>query len=411
MAISIAESIHIGLTDILTRKVRSIVTIVGIILGVMSIMVVLAIVNGMSKSTLSWMQERGGTNKVEVHRNWQWDFRKGGKDYFTLNEIEYIQSLFPEVKAFSPTVRENQIEIKVEDIVYNSDVYGVMPDMVISDEWTTSQGRFINDLDVNESSNIAILGSTVATELFASQNPLGRYISIGGQKLMVVGIMTEKYLKPQGGEQAFSENSLEYMNNRVFVPLSTMLHKISPSQNIGSFEIKTFSPEQAKTISTKLESVVLNLRQGKEIFSVTSMEEQIAAMKQNSMIFTAIFVMIAVISLLVGGIVIMNIMLASIKERTREIGVRLAIGARRMDIFLQFLVQTLLITAMGGILGIIIGFSILDMVGNYLQIAVLASVQMIWISLAVSVGVGLIFGIAPAVRASNLDPVIALRED
>jgi putative ABC transport system permease protein len=190
-----------------------------------------------------------------------------------------------------------------------------------------------------------------------------------------------------------------------------MLHKISPSQNIGSFEIKTFSPEQAKALRPKLENVVLNLRQGKEIFSVTSMEEQMAAMKQNSMIFTAIFVMIAVISLLVGGIVIMNIMLASIKERTREIGVRLAIGARRMDIFLQFLVQTLLITAMGGILGIVIGFSILDLVGNYLQIAVLASVQMIWISLAVSVGVGLIFGIAPAVRASNLDPVIALRED
>ena len=107
----------------------------------------------------------------------------------------------------------------------------------------------------------------------------------------------------------------------------------------------------------------------------------------------------------------MNIMLASIKERTREIGVRLAIGARRMDIFLQFLVQTLLITAMGGIFGIIIGYSILDFVGKYLQITVMASMQMIWVSLAVSVGVGLIFGIAPAVRASNLDPVMALRED
>ncbi|PKN77558.1 MAG: hypothetical protein CVU48_11220, partial [Candidatus Cloacimonetes bacterium HGW-Cloacimonetes-1] len=199
MAISIAESIHIGLTDILTRKVRSIVTIVGIILGVMSIMVVLAIVNGMSKSTLNWMQERGGTNKVEVHRNWQWDFRKGGKNYFTLNEIAYIRSLFPEVKAFSPTVRDNQLDIRVADIVYNSDVYGVLPDMVVSDEWTTSKGRFINDLDIEQNNNIVILGSTVATELFASQNPLGQYIAIGSHKLMVVGIMTEKYLKPQGG--------------------------------------------------------------------------------------------------------------------------------------------------------------------------------------------------------------------
>ncbi|HNQ44167.1 MAG TPA: FtsX-like permease family protein, partial [Candidatus Cloacimonadota bacterium] len=108
---------------------------------------------------------------------------------------------------------------------------------------------------------------------------------------------------------------------------------------------------------------------------------------------------------------IMNIMLASIKERTREIGVRLAIGARRLDIFLQFMVQTVLITTLGGILGIALGYGIIGVVGDYLQISVLATIQMVWIALLVSVGVGLIFGIAPAVRAGRLDPVIALREE
>jgi putative ABC transport system permease protein len=107
----------------------------------------------------------------------------------------------------------------------------------------------------------------------------------------------------------------------------------------------------------------------------------------------------------------MNIMLASIRERTREIGVRIAVGARRRDIFIQFLVQTVLITALGGILGILLGFAILDKVGSYLQIKVLASVQMIWVALLVSIGVGLIFGVGPAVRAARLDPVIALREE
>ena len=107
----------------------------------------------------------------------------------------------------------------------------------------------------------------------------------------------------------------------------------------------------------------------------------------------------------------MNIMLASIRERTREIGVRIAVGARRRDIFIQFLVQTILITALGGVLGILLGFAILKQVGNYLQIEVVASVQMIWVSLLVSIGVGLIFGVVPAVRAARLDPVVALREE
>jgi len=134
-------------------------------------------------------------------------------------------------------------------------------------------------------------------------------------------------------------------------------------------------------------------------------------MQANAKIMEAIFFLIAVISLLVGGIVIMNIMLASIRERTREIGVRIAVGARRRDIFIQFLVQTILITALGGVLGILLGFAILKQVGNYLQIEVVASVQMIWVSLLVSIGVGLIFGVVPAVRAARLDPVVALREE
>jgi putative ABC transport system permease protein len=121
--------------------------------------------------------------------------------------------------------------------------------------------------------------------------------------------------------------------------------------------------------------------------------------------------MIGMISLLVGGIVIMNIMLASIKERTREIGVRLAIGARRTDIFVQFMVQTVLITGLGGVFGIILGYLILDLVSGYLGLPMLAGPQLILVSLLVSVGVGLIFGIAPAVKASNLDPVMALRDE
>ncbi len=411
MAISLSESLQIGFADIVTRKVRNIVTVIGIILGVMSIMVVLAIVNGMNQMTLRWMQERGGLSKIEVERNWNWDRRMGGQGYFTINEIRYIRDLIPEAEAFNATLAVYQVSLKNDDKEYFGHVLGVMPDMRIVEDWDVDRGRFLNRFDIDQNNNVIVLGSTVAKELFASRNPIGEYVSVMGQKLLVIGIMERKFFEQMGGSKTWGDNAMEYLNERAFVPISTFKYKISPGQVIYSFDVKAKSPSEATALRKKIDNIILNLRQGKQIFSVNSAEEQLLEMKQNSMMFTAIFIMIAVISLLVGGIVIMNIMLASVKERTREIGVRLAIGARRFDIFLQFLVQTVLITSLGGVFGIIAGYSVLSLVSKFLGISVIASVQMIWIALAVSIGVGLLFGIMPAVRASNLDPVIALRED
>ena len=429
MAISLGESLHIGFADIWTRKVRSIVTIIGIILGVMSIMVVLAIINGMNKSTMDWMQARGGLNKIDVQRNWQYDFSKGGKAEFTLKEIAYIQSQIPEAEAFNPKVSDYGLELAKGELTYPAQIQGVVPDMTIVDEWDVSKGRFIKELDIQQYNDVIVLGSTVASTLFGSRNPLGKQILLKGQvstqgqgnargmrslkaqTLTVIGVMDEKIIKAQGGQAAFGDNPLEYMNRRAFIPLSTMIYKVNPTLAITNLEIRAKNPESAVDLRQKVENIVLNLKGGKRLFRVVSAQEQMQQMKQSSMIFTAIFILIAVISLLVGGIVIMNIMLASIKERTREIGVRLAIGARRRDIFIQFLVQTVMITGLGGVFGIALGYSILDVVAGFLDIKVAASLQMIWVSLMVSVGVGLIFGIMPAVRASNLDPVIALREE
>ncbi|MFO8145321.1 MAG: ABC transporter permease [Candidatus Syntrophosphaera sp.] len=411
MAISLSESLTVGLSDILTRKVRSIVTVIGIILGVMSIMVVLAIVNGMNKSTMDWMSERGGLTKITVHRNWAYDFSKGGEATFTQREVNSIRSLVPEAAAINAEIQLRPQEMTYGDAGYVCSVLGVYPDMVKVEDWDVEEGRFISNLDIENHTNVVALGSTTAKNLFFSRDPLGQYVTFAGQRLLVIGVMERKYMQSQGGGSAFTDNPLEYMNQRAFVPLSTLTSKIDPIQKIGSLELEAKSPEEAKALRRKLEDIILNLKQGKKIFTVSSAQEQMEQMQQNTMIFTAIFFLIAVISLLVGGIVIMNIMLASIKERTREIGVRIAIGARRRDIFLQFLVQTILITALGGVLGIILGYAILGAVGSYLQIQVIASVQMIWVALLVSVGVGLIFGIAPAMRASKLNPVDALREE
>lgn len=409
MAISLRDSIENGFADIWTRKIRSIVTVIGIILGVMSIMVVLAIVNGMNASTMQWMNERGGLNKIEVHRNWGIDRSQWYKSYFTMNELKLIRSMIPEAKAFNPTLDEHQIKIGRGELYYTSDLMGVLPDLTIVEEWKVANGRFLNDYDVNNNNNVIVLGSTIKDELFANRNAIGEYVTLNGQSMMVIGIMEKKEWKQ--GSQASTENVLEYMNKRAFIPITTMLHKVSPELKIDQFDVKTYNPSQAVALRVKLNNIILNLRNGDKVFEVSSAKEEMDQMKKNSMIFTVIFVLIAVISLLVGGIVIMNIMLASIQERTREIGVRLAIGARRIDIFVQFLVQTILITTLGGVIGIILGYAILDAVAGYLKMEVIASVQMIWTALIVSIGVGLVFGITPAIKASNLNPVNALRNE
>lgn len=392
------------------RKVRSLVTVLGIVLGVMSIMVVLAILNGMNKSTMEWMQERGGLNKVEIQRNWNYDFRQGGDASFSLNDLQKIKAMIPEARAFNPLISQWNSVARFQDKSYVAESYGAMPDMLVVENWQAAKGRFISDIDIRENANVIVLGSTAAKEIFGHKNPIGQSLMMGSNMLTVIGVLQEKAWNNPGGG-SFGGNAMEYLNRRMFVPLSTMMYKIQPGSRISSVDILAENPEAALKLQKKLEGIVLNITRGKRMFRVASAQEDMQQMKKSSGIFSAIFIQIGVISLLVGGIVIMNIMLASIKERTREIGVRLAIGARRFDIFIQFMVQTILITGLGGIFGIALGFSILGVVSGYLQIPMQASPNMIYTALAVSIGVGLVFGIAPAVKASKLDPVVALREE
>jgi putative ABC transport system permease protein len=410
MAISLKESLSVGIADIMMRKVRSVVTILGIVLGVMCIMVVLAIVNGMNASTLSWMEERGGANKIEIERNWNYDFSKGGYASLSLAEVNRMRELIPEAKAVNPQISLWDSKLSFRGYNYNGSVFGVLPDFQIAENWVPERGRFISNLDVREAANIIVIGSAVARDLFGSADPMGKSVNMNGVMLSVVGIMEEKvWMNETGGP--WSGNVLEYMNRQCYIPLSTAMSKFGNDNMVNSMQILAQNPEEALILQQKIKGILLNIKRGKPVFRVSSAQEQMMQMQQNGKIFSMIFVLISAISLLVGGIVIMNIMLASIKERTREIGVRLAVGARRMDIFTQFLVQTVMITTLGGLMGIVIGFLLLDLVSKFLQMPLVPNPNMIMAALFVSMGVGLVFGIVPALKAGNLDPVIALREE
>lgn len=409
MAISIRESLVVGFSDFWSRKVRSFVTILGIVLGTMSVMVVLSLVKAVNDRTAAWMTERGGLNRVTVQRNWEYNKQTTQRRHLTYRELRLVQSLLPEVRVFNPTM-DSWSRITYAKNEYTGRVTGVFPDFTKVEEWNPDKGRFLNRVDLDESSDVIVLGSTVKNELFGNRNPLGEFVTMEGRRLLVIGVMKERFFKSD--DEAFmGENALEYLNRQSFIPLSTMIHKLSEDDEIEGFEIKTGTPAETVPIRKKIEAILLNLRQGEPVFRVESASEEAEKMARNMRVFSVVFVMISTISLFVGGIVITNIMLATIQERTREIGVRMAVGARRRDIFLQFVVQTVLITTLGGLLGVALGASILDFVGHYIKMEITATTSMVLEAVLISSGVGLIFGILPALHACNLNPVDALRQD
>lgn len=406
MAISLKENITVGFSDFWSRKVRSIITVMGIVLGTMSIIVVLALVKGINNQTMKWMMERGGLSKITVSRNWQYDNPGHVKNYFTWKELKLIRSLIPEAKYFNPQQRQ-WVRHSYEDKDYRTSIRGVLPDFSKIEEWDVQIGRFISTFDIEQSNDVIVIGTKVKEELFGNKKAVGKVITVDDRRLKVVGVMAFRYMKNSGA--IGNENAFSYLNRRTFVPLTSMIHKGSGKDNIYSFTLKAQDVESAPALREKLSNIILNLRRGLPVFEVESAKEEAEEMAKNQRVFQMIFYIISVISLLVGAIVIANIMLATIQERTREIGIRLTVGARRRDIFIQFLVQTILVTTIGGILGIVVGLSLLDLVSNFLGIELIAGIAMIFVALMVSAGVGFVSGIIPAIIASKLDPVEALR--
>jgi len=405
MAISISESIVVGLTDFWSRKIRSIVTIIGIVLGTMSVIVVLAMVNGINEQTISWMMERGGLSKVTVNRNWQYEGDKNLPDYFTLREIFRIKELLPEAKYFNPQMNDWGRMTNLENS-FRTRVQGIVPDYQYIEEWTVDEGRFISQFDIDQNNDVIVIGTKAVEELFPNGKAIGEYVTFNNRRLLVIGIMKHRYLK--NNFDVSSENSLDYLNWRCFVPISTMINKISGEDKINNLTLKARSADDAPALVEKLDEILLNMRQGEAIFEIQSAKEEAQEVEKNTATFRVVFFLISIISLLVSGIVIINIMLATIQERTREIGIRIAVGARRFDVFVQFLVQTVIVTFIGGLVGTIAGISILSLVSKYMEFQLIAYPEMVIVALSVAVGVGFFAGIIPAIKAANLDPVQAL---
>ncbi len=405
MSLSFKETFAVGFSDFWARKLRTAITIFSIILGTMSIIVVQSMVKGINDSTVAWMMERGGMTRIDINRNWAYNNPKNLNTYLTFREFNTLSAQLTEAEYITPQM-VSYGTLSFGRNSFQGSINGVQPDFVKIEEWEVDNGRFVNHIDYNQLSDVVVIGSTVKKELFGNKNPIGQYITLEERRLQVIGVMKERHFDSPG--MMGSQNMLEYLNRRTFIPVTTMISKLSYDDKIENITVKAVSVTETPALREKVSRLLLDLRQGEPLFNVSSAQEEAAKMKGNVFIFQVVFFIISSISLLVAGIVIMNIMMASVIERTREIGIRLAVGANPIDIFLQFIIQTLIITTSGGLIGVFTGISLLDTIADYLSINMSVGFNTVIISLIISNCIGIIFGIFPAIKASRLEPVKCL---
>ena len=404
---TIYHNVKLGIVDMLSNKGRTLITMLGIILGAMSVIAVLSLVQGGKKQSVQFLEERGGVLKLSINPKWSFDLETKSETtqkQLTLKDMKLIREYFPDLKYFSPRITKRPT-LKYKENNYTCRINGVLPEYQKAEKFFVDKGRFISNLDNEKADKVIVIGTKIKEILFGQEKALGKSISIKNTNFKIVGIMEHKEMF-WGGWQ---HNALEWMNRQAFIPLNTMVKKLYGDEPLHSLEFQVASTDLVKPTQEKLLTFLKALRNGNEIFEIRANSERLEDIEKQNKKMQLIFLLIGGISLIVGGIVITNVMLASVKERLKEIGVRMAVGARRVDILIQFLVQTLLVSSFGGFLGIILGISLLDVLGRFLKSPTVVNFHMIMIAMILAFGIGFFAGIFPAINASRSDPIKILR--
>jgi putative ABC transport system permease protein len=401
-----------GIDNLRTRKLRSLLTMLGMIFGVAAVVAMLSIGAGAQQEVIAFIEQLGVRNVIvearEAPDGPTLEKVRALSAGLTLADLRDIQANVARLAATSARKRIMPVKMLPRPQAEMPMVYGVEPSYSTIAGLRVSSGRFFDAGD-GDAGAVTVLGQAAAASLFGAEEPVGRYVKVNQQWFRVIGVAG-----PQLAAQAdVAGLPAQDRNNVIYVPLRSALLRIEDSQSFRKDEIDGIYMTLVREGDiTEAGAVVRGLldaaHRGAGDFSVIVPAELLAEQQRTRRIFQVVMVAIASISLLVGGIGIMNIMLASVLERTREIGIRRAVGARRLDIVRQFLIETTLITTTGGVLGIVLGVVLSQMVGFFAGWSTIVSLASIALAFFVSVSVGLVFGVYPAVRASSLDPVYAL---
>jgi len=403
------ENFKAALDGIFANKVRSFLSILGIIIGIVAVITIVSITQGAQKSISEHIQALG-TNLITVTPGKRGGFagRKAQEltkqeltEVFTIEEGERIRRRASAVKLVVPMIQRNlllQYKDKNSEIVVN----GVTPEYQDVMNFWVGEGRFIDSRDINSYRTVVVLGQEVVSELFGNENPLGKYIIVNTPlsryKFRVIGVMEPK------GQVMFSN-----FDKQVYIPVTTAQRRLLNVRYVTSFLIQAQDEESANDAVEQIDAILYQKLQDDTKYYIFSQEQLLSTMQSTMGIFTIMLAGIAGISLLVGGIGIMNIMLVSVTERTREIGIRMAIGAKRKDILFQFLSESIILCLVGGVIGVALGWVASSLIASIQGWPVLISFWAIAIALGFSTLVGLSFGVYPANKASKMNPVEALR--
>ena len=376
---------------------RTVLTLLGIIIGVSAVVAMLAVGEGSRQKVLDRISSFG-TNLILIRPGGA-GIRNAG-DIATLvpDDAAAIKAL-PNVESALPE-RNGRATVRFGNLDYQTSMQGTGEDFPAARDWPVAEGQFFNADDMKHYAAVVVLGRTVAKTLFPDgSSPVGKYVLMKNVPFVVIGVMNEKGASPNGSDQ----------DDVIFVPISTGLVRIFGKNYLTSITIKVKDAADIDATQERVETL-LKARHNTTDFSVRNMASFLQAAMETQDTFTLLLGTVAAISLLVGGIGVMNIMLVSVVERTREIGIRMATGARMRDIMLQFNIEAAVVCAAGGILGILVGM-LAGLVLRYSGMSVIFSVTPALLAFACASATGLIFGYLPARQAAQLDPVIALASE
>jgi putative ABC transport system permease protein len=304
-------------------------------------------------------------------------------------------------------IAEQDLPVRYGDYERVNEITGATPDYPAVYKFYPARGRFLIADDLASQSRVCVLGDTAARVYFGNEDPLGKILNIDGVGFRVVGIMGRKEFYFGGHDH----NALEWMNRQTFIPLSAMISRFTGDtrKRVRYVNVVVDKVANNPKAAEEIKTVLLRRHAGVEDFEVINRAERLQQRVEQNRVFDVVFLVSGIVSLIVGGIVIMNIMLASFQERIREVGIRKAMGARAGDIAVQFLVESILVTCIGGALGLILGVGFAQAISALLGAPAIVTAKMALIGVVASVTVGLFFGLYPAVKASRLNPVEALR--
>ncbi len=382
------QTIKLAIKNIRSNKLRSALTMIGIIIGISSVIVLVGMGSGSTQKITSQVQSLG-TNLISANT------ASNGSKQFTLDDVKNVEAI-QGIDKVAPII-STSTTVKVDKNSQNASVTGTTSNFLDIRNMSIGEGRFIADLDVDYRGKVAVLGSNIASQLYGFTDPVGKNINIKGNTYEVVGV-----LKSQGSSMGSNTDDM------VIIPSTTAIG-LAGTRNVQNLYIKALDQNNVDALTNEINGYLNNFFKSTDNSNrVMSQKQLLDTMSSITSTMTYLLGGIAAISLIVGGIGVMNVMLVSVSERTKEIGIRKALGGSRKDILIQFLIEALVLSSLGGIAGVLFGLG-LGWLVTALGMSMSFSLPIVIVAFSFSLAVGIVFGIFPAYKASKLKPIDALR--